>query len=171
MSDEDAAAALRPVVVAHPDAAGATLAYITANHERVGGYVADRARRLLTAAVTDTPPTPVAPTMAGLYARERELGHLPLAAAVARLTELQPQLDELFSRASESGQLGHASIRDVKLSSAAHELVGPRSTHPDPLVRSQLALSIAAMNIRMLTGQLADDDRPFFVRRGVEAAS
>jgi hypothetical protein len=96
-------------------------------------FLSDRAFRLLYAVTHRLPVEPMPGEWQELFRREERLGKLPLATAYAELVEMEPRLiDAEF----------------------APMLVGPNAEHSDPLVRSQLALSITAQQEAVVRGEL-----------------
>ncbi len=95
----------------------------------------DRAYRLLEAAVCGTPVRPAPVEHGELFAREENLGRLPLTEAIETLVGLEPRLADVLAHGPEQSKAPMLRV---------NELVGPNSQHRDSLVRSQLALSIAA---------------------------
>jgi hypothetical protein len=104
----------------------------------------DRAYRLLEAVVTDSPVSEVDPRSGELFRREQELGNMPIEDAVAYISALEPKLMDLKSSQARS-DIGR--------------LVGPRATHGDPLVRTQLSLSIVYHYISIEEGQISKGDK------------
>jgi hypothetical protein len=139
MSDRDAVGELRSIVgIVGERMARQSLSELGDGREE---YMTDRAYRLLEAAVDGEPVEAPPAELAGLFAREDALGRLPIGLAVERLTELEPRLKDVWPADVPDG--GEASWSN-DAPRAVKELLGPRMENPDPLVRSNLALSIAS---------------------------
>ena len=102
-----------------------------------------------------------------LFERERELGWLPLSEAFARLRSAVPELkgvqdraEELAASLEDFGIVYDAEKNMIVVPSGvlptAHELVGPDSRHPDPLIRSSLAVTVAARYVCAILAQAPD---------------
>jgi hypothetical protein len=149
LSDEDAADRLRLVVRGDPRAAKATLTYVAEARDHFGGYVGDRAYRVLIAAINDSSVAPIADRLAALFERERALGWTPLESAFNQLAGAVPDLAEIADRCRQ----GRGSDRSRAAARRAVELVGWRSSHPDPLVRSSLAATVVANYLAAVEGR------------------
>lgn len=163
MSDEEAVRALEPALERDPEVARRALAWL----ERAGSYegptfVFDRARRILSAAISHRDPEPASPEYAELFKREHDLARMTQTQAFAEIESIVPGLDEFHARADElagspdsSGiriESGTADIPNDLLPSVAH-LVGPFSGHPDPLVRSPVAAAVVSnYPVALITG-------------------
>lgn len=164
ISDEDARKQLSEQLRNYP---------IDAQHDAVAGlgrsgegswYLSDRARRLLEAVVIGQAVSPIEPDHADLYTREEELGRMPMLEAYRVLMTLVPELGGLRDEAEtgsrslhpegkDEGDETHPSLgRARAIRRAAKELVGPKSKHPDPLVRSSLALGIVQRYLYAASG-------------------
>ena len=145
MTDTEAVAVMGPVVRDDPAGGAATLSYVTETRDFYGGYIPDRAYRILIAATQQRPPDTADPNEAELFERERQLGWLPLDQAFRQLADTVPDLDALAARIqNEQGS---------RYILALQKLVGPRSSHPDPLIRSALALQIVSNYFSALRGE------------------
>jgi hypothetical protein len=151
LADEEAANRIRPVVRSDARGARATLAYVTRTRDRSLGYETDRAYRVLSAAMTGAQPRPVSGDNAALFERERALGWTPLCEAFDQLAGTVPELSEL-ARTVESAPAPSEWIRRVE------QLIGPASAQSDPLLRSSLALTVAARYLGVLS-RASDRDR------------
>jgi hypothetical protein len=158
--------------------AGASRLDIDAALARLGrkdrpiSYRWDRALRLLQAAASGDQVLPMPTEYAQQFARERELGHLPMEQAYAELSRLVPGLTDLESRVkswekpdsnSAPGQLLYiARQKDIRSETA--RLVGPAVGGPDPVLRSNMAAGIAQRYLYSLLGntELGDAMTPFF---------
>lgn len=141
-TDDEARVLLQGKVAQYPKGATHALTMLGSHRD---SFEQDRAYRLLEAVVTHSPVSEVDPQLGELFRREQELGNMPIEDAVAYISELEPRLIDL-----ESSQ----ARRDV-----VRRLVGPRATHDDPLVRTQLALSIMCHYISMEEGQISEECR------------
>jgi hypothetical protein len=157
LSDEHAKLELQAAIAAYPNGVASTLSLLGQGRD---SYAKDRAFRLLSAATTGGPVKPMPPESADLFTRERELGHLPLRDAFARLKSLEPALAEL-EREIAAGRLtparGHGfSMVEIPL--------GRTVAHDEPLLRSDLALNIAAHYLNTLRASDAPTDleTPYF---------
>jgi hypothetical protein len=168
LTDEEAVERMRPVVEADRRAATATLEYVTETREHFGGYITDRAYRVLVAAIRNTPPEPVNGENAELFEREKQLGWTPLESAFNKLAVAVPELVDV-ANASRSGMKEDQAAR--ALIWRVQELVGPRAAHTDPLVRSSLASHIVANYLSVLEGKTdaLDPTRPVWEYRRLSA--
>ncbi len=151
LSEQEAAAGIREVVRSDPRGAKATLAYVTRIRDDACQYDTDRAYRVLRGALIDAPPEPARPDKAALFERQRELGWASLGEAFDQLADAVPELAHL-AKTVESEPPNSTWIR------RAQELVGPRSSQTDPLLRSSLASSVVARYLDVLSKD-ADRDR------------
>jgi hypothetical protein len=135
LSDQAAVDHVRPFVRENPDGAKAAKAWVSDMRRDDGGYIADRYYRILVAVITDTPPRPIAPQNAERYARERELGWMPLEDAFAVIATAVPEVAAIAASPTSSP--------DLRWSDELHRVIGPGSRHPDPVMRSSLAVQIA----------------------------
>ena len=125
LDDNEASLHLRERIRGHDRGIRTTMTILG---RRRNEFAHDRAYRLLAAATTGTPVQPIAAEWIDHFGREEELGRLPLGDAFTRLKELEPMLVD--------PHLEHLPV------SHNETLVGPMAQHPDPLVRSRLALCI-----------------------------
>jgi hypothetical protein len=141
-------------------------------------YESDRARRLLDAALSGSPPAPPDPSNAALFEAEEALGRRPLREAFAQLSAREPGLERLRARTAESCaqllQASHRSGRSTAERAAFHRLrsramtevaalVGPRSQHSDPLLHSYIARNVAYRALDIAAGAAAlDPDASYF---------
>jgi hypothetical protein len=109
-------------------------------------FLPDRAFRLLYAVAHRLPVEPMRGETQEPFRREERLGKLPLATAYTELVELEPRLSDAESSKPSSSE----TPAGMPLSM----LLGPNAQHSDPLVRSQLALSIAAQHEAVVRGEL-----------------
>lgn len=127
----------------------------------------DRAYRLLYAAMTNTPVQPIAADRRDLFISEEQLGRMPLSDAFAFLAKRQPQLYQ-FEKAARVADgvtgplLGDNTGADdatVNAPPYVSALLGPGAQDcTDPLLRSQLALSIASQYLAIMAGSHDGDD-------------
>ncbi len=158
LADEAAKETLRTRIQQHSDRTKeGALKLLASNRDEFAG---DRAYRLPAALMADEPVKPIRPAVASLFAREEELGRAPLGEAVMRLTELEPRLSELTAGPKSSTSEDEAydeHTREIVYRDAgqrAATLLGKIAQHPDPLVRSRLALSVANYYLRKQYGKL-----------------
>jgi hypothetical protein len=158
LSDDEAADSIAGVVKSEPDAADATLKYLSLVLETDRSYDVDRAYRILTAAIKGEPTQPIRAENAALFERERQLGWMPLSQAFKSLSEVVPELDAIrvyaeqaarsptefgIARADKDQVVIRSGVGPPNPSHDADRLVGPKSQHPDPLIRSPVALRVA----------------------------
>lgn len=118
-----------------------------------GEFVGDRAYRLLAAATNDAPVEVVDADRRTLFTRERELSDRPIVDAIEQLIHLEPTLRAVLPENQPSDE----TTRQVA------SIVGPGSSHKDPLVRSQLAISIVSHYLAIREGntQLGNLSTPY----------
>lgn len=137
-SDEEAVEHLQSIVALSERTARAALRLLASKRD---SYETDRAYRVLEAAIARAPVGAPPIELRELFAREEALGRLPVSAAVERLIELEPRLECLWPS-------GVPNKKDAAPKNASHplakQLLGPGVENPDPVVRSNLALSIAS---------------------------
>jgi hypothetical protein len=169
LSDPEAVEEMRAVVRAHTDAVQPSLAYVEEVRDYIGGYIPDRAYRILTAAIAGREPEPPDPADTVLFARERELGWLPLVDALDRLARLVPELEPLRDDlACKTEGRGDSLVLEPRTVLRLIDVVGgPRSNHRDPLLRSHLAQEVVANAISCVEGRsdARDPHTPLFCRR------
>jgi hypothetical protein len=120
----------------------------------------DRAYRLLYATITDTSVQPISTANYDLFVLEERLGRLPLAKAFAFLAERRPSLLQVEQVAESEGSGRNAfSVKegvadgDASVPPRISTVLGPAAQGSgDPLLRSQLALSIASQYLAILEG-------------------
>lgn len=153
-SDFETAKALGAAAEENPEDALIALQWLTEVRNVVSpSYETDRARRVLTAAISRTPPEPASSKDAVLFEREQELARMPQEQAFAELVSAVPELDLFGSRAKQladapasfgiSLEANGVNVPPDLLPNTAR-LVGPGSNHPDPLVKSHVAASIVS---------------------------
>ena len=158
LTDEQAAERMRSVVKAHRRGARLAAQYVSDVLVRDGGYLADRADRVLSAAISDTAPTSIRSDIVSLYESERELCVRPLEAAFKSLASVIPELEGVKEKAAMQGFREPArpnQFRVVVLAEwrdAAAKLVGPGSTQTDPLLRSVAALNVVVTYLDWVGG-------------------
>jgi hypothetical protein len=102
----------------------------------------DRAYRLLHAAITSDPVESIRSDLRELFSQEEQLGRIPLAQAFAFLAERQPGLSHLHAAAAQP----------------VSALLGPAARNcSDPLLRSQLALSVVSQHLAIQSGSQEGD--------------
>jgi hypothetical protein len=167
LPDEAAKLELVAVVRAHPEASQVAL-------RRTGlpeaGYLTDRQHRLIKAAVTGMPVEPIEAERSAEFAAEAHLGRIPIDQAFDQLEALVPDLADRRAKA-EAWREAHTTADRMErlrmfrsLTSGIDLLLGPRAAHSDPLVRSQVARSVAVSYISILLGDTSHGDRttPYF---------
>lgn len=159
LDDCAAAESLRDTVKAHPHAAEATLRYVTRTRRRYPGYITDRARRILVAAMQGRAPAAVDASCAELYRRERELGEMALAEAFDEICRAVPELRSLVYELAHATQRRDGSAMR-SLEARVRRCVGPDARHPDALVRSPLARQVVARYLSVLEGRAYARDPP-----------
>ena len=131
-----------------------------------GDYIGDRAYRLLTAAVAGLPVRPIDQAVAELFAREEHLGRQPLEQAFEELAALEPKLLDVRSRLTAARPPANQSTkqRSPQAIDALKGLVGVTSASPDPLLKTDLAHSIALQYLTVVTTGAPDGERttPYF---------
>lgn len=167
VSEDEAVEQLRPLVDRESMAARATLSYVAEVRAASPEYITDRAYRIITAAIENRSPAPVRPEDAEIFERQRGLGWQPLEDAFEQLAISVPELREIARDASrrvgkDKGKEQRGNIADLQR--RVRRLVGPRSGHSDPLVRSDLARSIAIRYVNAVAGgpHAADPQRPLW---------
>jgi hypothetical protein len=176
-SDERALAAITDEVRRHPDAAREARERLAPH---IFCYEADRAVRLIDAAVHGSPVQPIRPDHAELFEQEARLGRMPLRDAFAEVVSRETELEHIRQRLEESHaalmsssdeRTEHASSHDafVILRDAQREvdrIIGPLSQHPDPLLRSYIPRNIAYCWLRSVSGTPppTDPDVSYFSR-------
>jgi hypothetical protein len=168
--DLDVADRMRDLVRDDVAAATSTLDYVAWEVGRGAGYLADRAERTLAAAIQGGPPAAVGRRLATGFARERELGWMPLAVAfealsgvVAGLSELAQEL--VASAGEEQRLLGRRARRGSFFPEnvwiRVPRLAGPASRETDPLARSRLAEQVSTAFLEAVAGQAGALDPKF----------
>lgn len=160
-SDEDALAALKPVVGRRPYGARRTIELVRGLGRE--SYQDDRAYRLLAAAIHGKPVEPMPADSRELFERERWLGHQPLAEAFSYLADREPRLRQLAdeARANPQADPGTSGVRGraVPLPFGMGE--------GDELCESNLARSVANQYLQLLSGiRDADPTVSYFALRG-----
>jgi hypothetical protein len=154
--DEHAKAVLECKVSACDEVIGDALEVLGKSRR---GFVDDRAFRLLDAIRRKGAVEAVAVENEALFSREKDLGHASVARAFAQLSEMEPRLLEVARSAQRQLAAGttspKATTRRKCVSSAGlRALVGPGAHHPDPLMRTELAMSIVSQYVAILNGKL-----------------
>jgi hypothetical protein len=120
----------------------------------------DRAFRLLASVMANTPVEPIPLERRGLFSLEEKLGRMPLDEAFAFLAERQPMLHQFIPNARASDAAIATSVNEEIKNTHKDDMptrvsaaVGPAAQHcSDPLLRSQLALSLASHYLALLAG-------------------
>lgn len=157
LSDEEAKRELQTEIAAHPAGVEPTLQLMSRGRD---DYVGDRSYRLLRAAVDDNPVEPIAADAAELFRREEELGQMSIKDAFALLADLEPALHDVEGDVRAGRLTAQTKHRPI---GSAEVPLGPAWKHADPLLRSNLALSIARHYLDVLGGsdQLSDINQPY----------
>jgi hypothetical protein len=129
-------------------------------------FVTDRAFRLLDAVLREAPVQAISPEYRDTFLREEELGRINVTSAFERLVAIEPRLGECAGALLQT-LLPNQENDKFSFGEQLSTLVGPGAQHPDPLVRSQLALSIASYYIAIVEGKLPSDtkDEAYFSAR------
>jgi hypothetical protein len=93
-------------------------------------YLQDRGYRLLTAVRDSAPVVAMDPESASVFEAEGNLGRLPLPEGFARLSQLEPRLNDLQDRAVSGKKI---SQREIGL------FVGSHADNADPLLRTRMS--------------------------------
>jgi hypothetical protein len=113
----------------------------------------DRASRIAQAAITRSAVEPVEPKRVELFTRLDEMQSMPIADAYARLVKLVPELDGVYETLPPlPGDKTARSLWRGRLSSRLRRLIGKRSEHPDPLVRTSAMAGLAADYLEIAAG-------------------
>jgi hypothetical protein len=171
LGDEEASTRLRKELQPYAEDAGHS-ALAALNSVKVpSGYLTDRARRLLDSVMNDRPVEPTSVNNIELFEREERLGQLSIADGYGVLIEHEPALKELRDSVDPAGKenTGRRDWTDVMaqtrvIRQQAKKIVGPKSKHPDGLLRSNLALDIAYRYLYALSGytDLGELDTVYF---------
>jgi hypothetical protein len=163
VSDEEAAARLREKLRPYTRDVMLSAAAGLSRGSAPSWYLIDRARRLIDSVVCDKPVRPIAREQSELFLRQAKLGRLSMAEAYRVLMTFEPALGgfydtvESWHRSPEQDE-GHGSSsqnlleRTRTIRREARKLVGPKSKHPDQLVRSNLALDIVQRYLYAVSG-------------------
>jgi hypothetical protein len=167
LSDEQAKGELEKEVPRSSRATGEALKRLSGYRDR---FEFDRAYRLLDALLHQEQVQPIDDSCAGLFQREAELGRMPLGEAFSRLTTFVPGLADLQrtalvtrerpSQVSKQQTVAHLdNIRQVR------RIVGPKTKHADPLIRSYISRNIALVYLGQIKrGNCVDSELPYFLR-------
>jgi hypothetical protein len=158
--DEAAAAALRPVVRAEPDGARTLIERFSLGRESPS---TDRIVRLVTAALNDAPVVPISPEHAALYTRLDALVRMPIGDAFRQLAEGAPELDRLAASvdpcpAAASEDDTQAMAWNMAWRRRLARVVGPRSGHTDPVLRTTRMEQLALAYLRIAAGDATGGD-------------
>jgi hypothetical protein len=172
-SDDVAKETLARDIASTPQTAvAAALARLERSQGHVS-YLRDRAKRLLQAAWSGEPVEMMPSENLEVFQREMRLGGMPMGDAYMELSKTEPGLLALQKMVADRSALGSrqgAAGESVSINSKreirrrAGELVGPRSKQHDPLMRSNMALSIAHRYLYALGGDatFGDSQTPYF---------
>lgn len=160
-SDESAADMLRAKVSGHTEEA------ITAaiEHLRIlkKEFVEDRAYRLLSAVREGRAVSPVDSESRALLDDQEQLGRMSLIGGFKRLIELEPALEQVSRDDAAASATATSATKITRRQSDLRPLVGPEARGSDPLLKSELAYSVA---LEYLAAREAGtlDERPYFER-------
>jgi hypothetical protein len=176
VDDEQAKTTLGHEVYTHGDGVRKALELLRRDRTE---FVSDRAYRLLDAVAREAPVDAIAADELVIFEREEELGRASVAAAFAQLAEMEPRLNEVAqcSRVATLESSSHASellAARRRQGALLRDLIGPLAQHDDPLIRSQLALSVVSHYLAIVMGELPAECRTesyFSTRRKVMARS
>lgn len=139
-------------------------------------YETDRASRLIDAATDGTALRAVDAKWADLFAQEARLGRMPLRDAFPEIVSSVPEIGRVATRFEKSlfdiktstkeGSEGFL-LRQKLLMKTQREvaqIIGPKSRHPEPLLRSYIPRNIVYRWLRVLCGDppLPSRDEPYF---------
>jgi hypothetical protein len=157
--DADAMQTLEPLIKAHPRAAHSALRHLTNMRYR---FDFDRAYRLLAAAVDQDSVRPTPPALRELFAREEQLGRMPLVEAFTLLANYEPRLREIADHSDTPTAPTQPTNESELALSSPHILLASRSDG-DPLYTSELARSICHQYISIIRDAHAGDlSRSYF---------
>lgn len=125
-------------------------------------YEFDRAYRLLDAVVCKAAVEEVDKDLAHLFERESELGRLSIRSAFDHLTTLAPELIDLQRAALDSREKERWAEAQLSLMRRARQIVGSKSRHRDPLVRSYLSRNIVLTYLKAENEDAGISDTPYF---------
>jgi len=146
LTDAEGADRMRSVVRSDPQAARVTLAYVARIRESTYEYETDRAYRILVAAMNNSPPAGVRREDAELFEQQRALGWSTLGDAFDQLASAAPELSEIAQSVKSGNPTSEWAAR-------VDDLVGPRSSSADPLLRSFLAATVVARYLGVVGGR------------------
>lgn len=139
----------------------------------ISRYGADRAVRLIDAAMHGSSMQPIRPECVEMFGQEAKLGRMPLRKAFAEIASREPELERMVQQFEEcrmatTESSDHlASIHTVRMMlREVDRIIGPRSQHPDPLLRSDVPRNIVFCWLRNISGTppRTDPDASYFSR-------
>ena len=153
LDDAQAQVALEREIRGHEAGVDRAAAMLGANRSE---FVTDRAFRLLEAVLRHAPVEMIGDERRELFSREENLGRAEIGVAFQSLADIEPQLDQWRRSGHTDGTVPPVDRVSV--------IVGPRSRHPDALIRSQLALSVVSHYIACIQGRFPPDalTEPYF---------
>jgi hypothetical protein len=176
-SDERALAAIAGEIQRHPKAAREARERLAPS---ISCYDADRAVRLIDAAMDGVSVRSIRSEYVDLFTQEARLGRMPLREAFAEMESREPELKRIRQQFEKGRTTVKASVDERTADStsyAAHvmlreaqrevgQIIGPQSDHFDPLLRSYLLRNIAYSWLRMISGDRphVDPDASYFSR-------
>lgn len=161
LDDDAACAELRTRLPRDPESVRDAIEHLA---ELRTSYLDDRAYRLLTAAVDDSPVRPIDPAVREQFLAEAQLGRMSLTDAFAHLVSLEPRLHDLAERRSQDPAPKRSGF---SISRPEPRLVGPLADSPHPILNADLARSVVVEYLAVTRdGREPDRDlTPFFERR------
>jgi hypothetical protein len=115
---------------------------------------ADRAYRIAEAAATGGPVAPLQAARSALFGRIRAMTEMPIGQAYAELLALVPELAGVLERCEALPEEEVARLRWGRHQSRRiATLVGPDSTHPDPLVKTRSMARLLLSYVHILAGE------------------
>lgn len=157
-SDESAVLRLGSLVEGAPRAGRAALRYFADQRDE---FERDRAYRLLEAALTAEPVSPIREKHRELFGEEERLGRLPLVDAFAVLAARKPELREVATSAAASAGSEPTAVEAKQQSEERRRVSSMLLDDVDSdggVCRSGLARSIVAQYLEILEG--SDDSDP-----------
>jgi hypothetical protein len=158
-SDEELLENVAADAVRRPDDARRALALLATQRDR---FEMDRAYRILSAAIHGNSVEPVPQDRRELFARERDLGRMPIAQAFAMLADRRPRLSAAASVAASSSEI-ESVLRARRQAVRAGQLLAGLPGEDDALLETDLARSIVEQYLAILDGSVsADPSTPYF---------
>jgi len=161
LDDDAACAELRERLPGDPEPARDAIEHLGALRT---SYLDDRAYRLFTAAVNDTPVRPIDPDVREQFLAEARLGRMSLTDAFAYLVSLELRLGDLHERRSQDAARKRSGF---SFGRSGPELVGPLAESADAVVNTDLARSVVVEYLAVTRDARGgeQDPTPFFERK------